>query len=169
MPGRGEKKLTGRPSKISEELIERVANLIRGGNYIETAARAAGIPKQTLYEWLKKGQKPENALYYKFRDAVETAVAQSEARDLAMVDAYCHGAPEKRDPKTGAVLREAVKPNPNVLTWRLERRFPKRWGRQDRIDLTTTELTPQEAAAELSVEQRQERIQALLRELRGED
>lgn len=168
MPGRGETKLTGRPPKITEELIERIANLIRGGNYIETAARAAGLPKQTLYEWLKKGQKPENPLYYKFRDAVEMAVAQSEARDLSMVDAYCHGSAEKRDAK-GQLVREAVKPNPNVLTWRLERRFPKRWGRQDRLDLTTTELTPQDAAEGMTPEQRQERIDRLIRELRGDD
>jgi hypothetical protein len=56
-----------------------------------------------------KGEKP----YRQFADAVDQAMAESEARDLA-------------------VILKAAEKNWTAAAWRLERRFPDRYGRNDR-------------------------------------
>ncbi len=83
------------------------------GNYIETAAKIAGISKQTVYNWLKRGQAGEEP-YNLFVDAVEKAQAKAEAVDVANV-------------------RKAGKAGPQFwaasMTF-LERRYPDRWGKR---------------------------------------
>jgi len=105
------KKPRGRPPKLTPELIEQIATAIRGGNYIETAAAFSGVKKSTLYDWLRRGAKQKSDIYRDFSDAVEKALAASEIRDVLRID-------------------EAGKKNWQAIAWRLERRFPKRWGRR---------------------------------------
>lgn len=99
--------------------------MIRGGNYIETAAAYAGISKQTLYNWLRRGARQKSGQYREFALAVEQALAEAEMRDLALIEQAA------RDGKWQAAA------------WRLERRFPKRWGRQDYLDLLMQERQTQ--------------------------
>ena len=91
----------GRPSKFTVERQERILDAIRGGNYIETAALAAGVGKSTFYEWLDR--------YLEFADAVKEARAAAELRYLAIVE------------RASAETWQAA-------AWWLERSFPERWG-----------------------------------------
>ena len=103
----------GRPTKLTSELEARIVALIRVGNYIETAAATCGINKTTLYDWLKRGARANSGPYHEFSNAVEKALAEAEARDVARID-------------------QAINENWQVAAWRLERKFPERWGRKDR-------------------------------------
>jgi transposase len=49
-------KKTGRPSKLTAEVIENIQNWLRMGYFVEDAARMAGIHKATLYRWLEQGR-----------------------------------------------------------------------------------------------------------------
>jgi hypothetical protein len=100
-------------SKLTPELQEKILLHLRLGAYVETAAACAGIHKDTFYEWMKKGARGI-APYASFADAVHKAVAESESRDLATVL------------KASAKYWQAA-------AWRLERRFPEKYGRNDRI------------------------------------
>ena len=104
-----------RPEKLTPEVQQKIVDAIRLGNYIETAAAYAGISKSTLYDWLKKGGRARSGKYREFSDAVEKALAESEMRDVAVITA-------------------AAKENWQAAAWRLERKFPDRWGRRERID-----------------------------------
>jgi transposase len=115
----------GRPTKLTPALQEKIVMVIRGGNYIETAAAYAGISKQTLYNWLRRGARQKSGQYREFALAVEQALAEAEMRDLALIEQAA------RDGKWQAAA------------WRLERRFPKRWGRQDYLDLLMQERQTQ--------------------------
>ncbi|TCW39174.1 hypothetical protein EDC32_102420 [Laceyella sacchari] len=115
----------GRPTKLTPALQEKIVMMIRGGNYIETAAAYAGISKQTLYNWLRRGARQKSGQYREFALAVEQALAEAEMRDLALIEQAA------RDGKWQAAA------------WRLERRFPKRWGRQDYLDLLMQERQTQ--------------------------
>jgi len=100
-------------TKLTPEVQEKILLHLRVGAYMETAAACAGISKDTLYEWLRKGangQKP----YAEFADKVHRAVAESESRDLA------------------TVLKASQK-QWTAAAWRLERRFPEKYGRNDRV------------------------------------
>lgn len=106
--------MTARPkTKLTPELQEKILLHLRVGAYVETAAACAGIHKDTFYEWLKKGARGQQP-YAAFADAVNKAVAESESRDLA------------------TILKASTK-YWVAAAWRLERRFPEKYGRNDRV------------------------------------
>lgn len=100
-------------TKLTPELQEKILLHLRVGAYVETAAACAGIHKDTFYEWMKKGARGI-APYAAFADAVHRAIAESESRDLA------------------TVLKASTK-FWQAAAWRLERRFPEKYGRNDRV------------------------------------
>jgi hypothetical protein len=102
-------------TKLSPELQEKILLHLRLGAYVETAAACAGIHKDTFYEWMKKGARGM-APYAAFAAAVNKAVAESESRDLA-------------------TILKAAQSEWQAAAWRLERRFPETYGRNDRIKI----------------------------------
>lgn len=106
----------GHPSTLTDpDKVSLLLASIADGNYRETACRAAGIPKQTLYNWLKLAEQGNEAAKT-FSDALEKAEAQAEQEMVGCV-------------------RQAAKAGPQFwaagMTF-LERKAPDRWGkRQD--------------------------------------
>lgn len=114
----------GRPAKINENLIKTITQAVKVGNYLETASAFAGISRSTLYEWLRRGKrekqrlekndrarmKKEEALYVLLVDSLEQAQAEAEVRDVALIG-------------------EAAKSQWQAAAWRLERKYPNKWGR----------------------------------------
>jgi transposase-like protein len=45
-----------RPTKLTPELREKIAALVREGNYAGTAAVACGIAESTFYDWMRRGE-----------------------------------------------------------------------------------------------------------------
>lgn len=118
-----------RPSKINPKIQAKICDAIRAGNYIETAAAHAGINKSTLYEWMKRGArekdrveraggrakvKKSEAEFVEFSNAVEKALADAEVRDVMIV-------------------ANAATTDWRAAAWRLERKFPDKWGRKDKV------------------------------------
>ena len=118
----------GRPSKINEERAAKIIRAVRAGNYIETAAALAGINKSTLYAWMKRGAAEMDRLesdpkakprkselpFLDFSNAINIALAEAENRDIEAINAAIHD-------------------DWRAAAWRLERKFPDRWGRKDRL------------------------------------
>ena len=119
----------GRPTKLTPELQEKICNFLRGGAYLETAVKASGITKQTLYEWMARANEVRavghSDAYTQFADSVQEAMAQGEMRDLAVIDKAAVG-----DPK------EKIAPDWRAAAFRLERKYPKRWGRKQAVLVT---------------------------------
>jgi len=113
----------GRPTDLTPELQEKIVQAIKAGNYIETASAYAGINKTTLYDWLKRGSKETDGIYVEFSNAVEKALADAEVRDVA-------------------IIAKAADTYWQASAWRLERKFPKRWGRKDRLEHTGKDGEP---------------------------
>lgn len=97
--------------ELNPDLQTRIVTYIQAGSYVETAAAAAGICKDTFYDWLKRGSAGEEP-FKGFSDAVEKAAAEAEVRDLAVVD------------------KAARAGTWQAAAWKLERRNPKAWGRR---------------------------------------
>lgn len=100
---------------MTVDVQSQICAALQRGNYIETSAAFAGINKSTLFMWLKQGRKDiedgKANKHTRFIDAVEKAQAEAEVRDLEHVD------------------RAAGAGSWQAASWKLERRFPKRWGR----------------------------------------
>lgn len=129
----------GRPTKFSRELADKVLGFIRAGAYMETAAAAAGISKDTLYAWLRDGARGKNPDLAAFSDAVEKAAAEAELRDLLTIGKAAQGGEVLRDVTitrpdgTTQRDRQLAPPQWQAAAWRLERKFPDRYGVARRI------------------------------------
>lgn len=105
----------GRPTKLTPEVQDKIVSAIRVGNYIDVAAQYAGIHKDTLYHWMQLAHDEDaNGPHRQFSDAIKAALAQSEVEGVARITS-------------------AARENWQAMAWRLERRFPDRWGRNDRV------------------------------------
>lgn len=111
------KRKSGRPAKLTKEATEKIIAAMRAGAYIETAAALAGIHRDSLYEWLKRGAASPASEYGKFAQAVEKALAESELRDLTNIMA-------------------AAQTQWQASAWRLERRYPERYSLRTRVEST---------------------------------
>ena len=154
----------GRPTLLTPELQERICRSIRVGNYIDVAAEANGINRQTLFNWFRRGRSkdPADKPFADFLAALQQAEAEAEARDVELLDALVHGSEEVKDDE-GKVIRPKLAVHPGMLTWRLERRHPRRWGRADRLDMTVGgEVDLNVKVGEMTREERQARTEALL-------
>lgn len=115
---------TGRPTKLTPELQAEMVNIIRGGNYVETACAYVGLNKSTFYDWMKRGAREldrvkknpkarvrkDEQIYVEFSNAIKKAEAEAEARDVLTIG-------------------KAAETQWQAAAWRLERRLPKKWGR----------------------------------------
>lgn len=71
----------GRPPKISPDLIRRIADTVRKGNYLDTAARLHGVSRVSFHEWMKRGHAQKRGLYRDFLNAMEQAQAEADTID----------------------------------------------------------------------------------------
>lgn len=104
----------GRPTKLTPDTLNKIEVLLQNGNYIETAAAVCGISKSTLYLWLKRGARSKKGIYRDFSDAVIKAQGLAEARDVS-------------------IITKAASDDWKAAAWRLERKFPNKWGRRINI------------------------------------
>lgn len=123
----------GRPTKLTPEIVNEISKIIRSGNYIETACAYVGINKTTFYDWLKRGAREKERVsknprakvkkseipFVEFHDEIEKALAHSEIRDVA-------------------IIGKAAEENWQAAAWRLERKFPERWGKRERYAIEHT-------------------------------
>ena len=127
----------GRPILLTDKVEKQILKAIRQGAYIETAAATAGIRKSTLYDWLRRGARERRRLaasprariktkeirFVRFSDAIEKALADAELADLTIIT--------KASQKTW-----------QAAAWRLERKFPSRYGQRFRLEHTGRKGAP---------------------------
>ena len=104
------KRKGGRPTKLTPELQQSVIDLLRRGNYLETTALAVGVDKATIRLWLSKGKKAKTGIYKRFYAAVRRALSEAEVLDVD-------------------TIRKAAASDWRAAAWRLEHRYPQRWGK----------------------------------------
>lgn len=108
------------PTKLTAETTDRIVTAIRAGASLEAAAGYAGVGRQTFFDWLRKGRQTDPApVYADLVAAVDEALAQFEVHAVGRIA------------KAGETEWQAD-------AWRLERRFPDRYGRRTRVDGNVT-------------------------------
>lgn len=109
--------------KLTPELQACIVANIENGNYIAVAAQSAGINKSTHSRWMSKGRndidRGEDTIYSQYFEAVTTARAKAEVQNVF-------------------VIKSATHDTWQAAAWWLERTFPDRWGRRDRMSLEHT-------------------------------
>lgn len=117
-----------RHTKLNKKIQDEICKYIRAGCYVETAAAMAGISKQSYYNWFKRGAREQErreqgkeadkkeTVYVNFLDAVNKAMAEAELFDLTVIN------------------KAAQAGQWQASAWKLERRNPKVWARQTKLD-----------------------------------
>lgn len=104
---------------LTDELSKAICDNVRLGSWAETAAAAAGVSRMTICRWLRAGKKAaskpvskrtaDEKRLAKFSEDMAIAAAESEMLDIARIA------------QAGQTVWQAC-------AWRLERRYPDRWG-----------------------------------------
>jgi AcrR family transcriptional regulator len=124
-------RVPGRPSKLTQDVANRIVEALLEGNYLETSAALAGVSKASVYRWLRRADEleakaleqtaeddvdlydlvdPDEWLYLDFRHATKAAEAWAERELLGLVRRAARGW--------------------QAYATILERRHPARWGRR---------------------------------------
>jgi transposase len=133
--------------KLTADLTEQITKLISEGNYVEVACSAVGIGKTTFYRWLEAGDSAQSGIFRDFWNAIKKAEAEAETK------------------YTGVIKDAANTGNWTAAAWWLERRYPERWGKRDRLEMTGKDGGPIETKA-VSDEQHNRAISALAHAIR---
>ena len=133
----------GRPSKLTDDVQQRIVAALAAGNYQDTASAYAGINKQTFYNWMERGRAERDRInngekarknetrYVDFLDAVESARAGAEVRSVHLIS------------------KAANEGTWQAAAWFLERSHPQRWGRLNRTEISGPDGGPIEAVVDL--------------------
>lgn len=102
-----------RTTILSEVIQNAMVEAIEAGNYASTAAESVGIGESTHYRWMKQGEEGIEP-YRGYWEAIKKAEAQAEMS--AVQNIQTHAAE-----------------NWTASAWYLERKFPDKWGRKDKL------------------------------------
>jgi transposase len=113
-----------RPSLLTPEIVAAARKLIATALFSDTVAACLGVSRSAFYVWLRRGAKElrrlespkakpkeSEVIYVEFVNSIKRGRSEGEYRDLETIQAA-----------SAAAWQAAA--------WRLERRFPHRWGSQ---------------------------------------
>lgn len=142
-----------RPTKLTDDVRDRIVSALTAGNYQDTAAAYAGISPATFHAWMARGRaerdslaegnrpQPRETPYREFLEAVESARAQAEIRSVALIQ------------------KAAQDGTWQAAAWFLERSHPQRWGRIQRTEISGPDGGPIATTVDVSeIEQRLSRF-----------
>ena len=110
--------MAGRKPKLTKNLIENLEKALEAGNYIDTACDYVGINRGTLYRWLSEAeQKNAKPILKELSDTVRRARAVAEMRNVLRI-------------------QQAADDSWQAAAWWLERSHSKKWGRQQKVELS---------------------------------
>jgi len=116
--------MAGRKPKLTKELIENLRKALEAGNYIETACDYVGISRTTLYRWLAEGEQDKaKPLFRELSNTVTRSRAVAEMRNVYKI-------------------QQAAEESWQAAGWWLERSHSKKWGRQQKVELSGVEGAP---------------------------
>jgi hypothetical protein len=111
----------GRPSKLTKPVMKKIIGYLEAGNHRATSARAAGVSRSSFHRWVSRGAIDKSAgtdsIYRDFRDAIKKAEARFEVEAVRCV-------------------LDASETKWTAAMTLLERRWPQRWSRGERRDLS---------------------------------
>lgn len=107
--------MTGRKPKLSRQVLERAVDLKKGGANNCDICAAIGIAESTFYAW---SNAPKTPLQKEFSESIKKAEADYKN---ALLD---------------IIMRDAREKDWKAAAWLLERKYPKEYARQDRLQAT---------------------------------
>lgn len=164
--------IPGRPSKLTDDVAQRILDAVLEGAYLETAAQAAGVSPRTLHRWVERGADAEARALEQFGDTpdepeLEELYEHLDPRDWPYLD-FRHALKSTEAFAELELLRK-VSNKIGDRPWQaymtiLERRHPSRWGRRMEVKHDGAVDLGKPAHVAPESEERRQEIAAILRE-----
>jgi transposase len=119
-----------RATKLTATVSKTICDAIGEGISLEGAAELANVSASTAYEWFSRGLgedprgRGETKAFAEFAERLTRARAEAELREMR------------------AIVKAAADGDWRAAAWRLERRYPKQYGRQQRVEHATADGKP---------------------------
>lgn len=132
----------GRPTKLTPGIADAIVAAIREGCPYEVAAQTTGVSQTSIYAWKARGERESTGPYADFLKAIKRAEADAELEAIERVRGIGFGGVVigRRivTQRNGDVIEDVTYSHPQwqAFAWYLERKYPDRWGRRDRVDVT---------------------------------
>lgn len=104
------------PTKLTPELSARILDLARAGHFKATIASKLGIDRHSIDNWLKRGEAEPGTIFEDFATTFRAIEAEFEMDSVSLIAASQKGH--------------------RGLMWLLERRFPERFARRLKTEVT---------------------------------
>jgi transposase-like protein len=143
MTAKKQNPLFHQPRRLSPKVQQTICQAIETGTTLEIAARAAGIGARTLDEWLQHGR-------YELQ---ENPDAEGPCADFVRAVSV---ASAKFEGDCLAIIQDAAPKNWTAAAWLLERKFPERYAKVDRLRVSGDETNDQ--PVKISDEERKNRL-----------
>ncbi len=131
------------PTRLSPKVQETICEAIEAGTTLEIAARAARIGPRTLDEWLHHGR----------NELRENPDAEGPCADFVRAVTVASATFEK---DTLAMIQDAAPKNWTAAAWLLERKFPERYAKVDRLRVSGDETN--DKPVQISEQERKDRL-----------
>lgn len=105
--------------KFTQALSDKFVEIVRRGNFRETACAQVGVDPSTMRKWLRMAAAGDKR-FARFVKALDAA--EAEAEDVMV-----------------AAIRLAAREDWRAAAWYLERRGPKRWGFKAQVEVSVQE------------------------------
>lgn len=123
----------GAAKKLTPERKEKILELLRAGNYIETTAKACGLCSMSIHRWIRSGREISERIEENKQDP--KTLNKTDKWYLAF---YYDVVQAQAEAETSlvATIKTAAKDNWVAAMTMLERKHPEHWGRRDKIEYT---------------------------------
>jgi transposase-like protein len=141
-----------RPTILTDDLIARIVDLVRLGNYPLVAARACGVGDNTFYDWLARGREANGTV----PDRSKKAKARNQTSRVEVIDqtvklvngiAEAEALCEAR--AVGTIVVAANADHKAAVTF-LERRHAQRWRQHVSTEMTGPDGGPIQSQVEVT-------------------
>lgn len=145
-----------RPSKLTDETIEKIKNAIKLGTTLYRAGELAGVSSNTVRVWMRQGEKDIADGKRTRHSRLVEGVQEMTAKVASLVEgSVLHAALHDRDIKAS--------------TWWLERRLPEEYGRRDKVEVEVKQQLTEEFFDMLRERLDDETYQRVLSAVAGND
>lgn len=110
--------IMARPPRLTNKVRDNICRGIRLGLSYDRAAQLAGIGTRTFYLWKAKGQAGRAPIYVQFLQELKKAEVEGEAAAI------------------NQIVKAAQEGTWQAAAWLLERRFPERWARIQKLEVS---------------------------------
>ena len=108
----------GMKTKLNHDLIKQIAKMVELGTPATYVAQAVDVDRTTWYKWLQRGEKDKSGIYFDLFNAVKKAEGRAIQRNVS-------------------IIQKAAINNWQAAAWWLERRYPKEFGRKEKMDVSS--------------------------------